>query len=98
MKQKTAIIGLSMISLAALAPSCSEEAGGFGSGEGRIMPTVNIDTEAVTSRAMSRAEVTDVTKDDLSLRIAKKDGSFQKHGTSWQTSTPSRLSRSASTP
>lgn len=78
MKQKTAIIGLSMISLAALAPSCSEEAGGFGSGEGRIMPTVNIDTEAVTSRAMSRAEVTDVTKDDLSLRIAKKDGSFQK--------------------
>lgn len=81
MKNQTAFIGLCMISLAALSTSCSEEAGGFGSGEGRILPAVDIDTETIGSAsasANSRAEVTDISKDDLSLRIAKTDGSFQK--------------------
>ena len=81
MKNQTAFIGLCMISLAALSTSCSEEAGGFGSGEGRILPAVDIDTETIGSASASpnsRAEVTDISKDDLSIRIAKTDGSFQK--------------------
>lgn len=81
MKNQTAFIGLCMISLAALSTSCSEEAGGFGSGEGRILPAVDIDTETIGSASVSpnsRAEVTDISKDDLSIRIAKTDGSFQK--------------------
>lgn len=81
MKQQKAIIGLSMLSFAVLFSSCSEEAGSFGSGEGRIMPTVKIDTECISSSSMtpkSRAEVTDITKEDLSIRIEKKDGSFTK--------------------
>ena len=44
------------------------------------MPTVDIDTETITSEPAapnSRAVVESISKDDLSLRIAKSDGSYQ---------------------
>ncbi len=80
MMKKTVMMGFGAIAIAALS-SCSDEMGGYGSGKGCINPAVDVDTEAVTSRSsepLSRAEYGDITKDMLSLRITKADGSYQK--------------------
>lgn len=79
MRNQVAIVGLCALS-AAMLGACSEELGGFGSGLGRIKPAVDIDTETVSSPTApkSRAEVSGITKEDLSLKISKKDGSFAK--------------------
>ncbi len=80
MMKKTVMMGFGAIAIAALS-GCSDEMGGYGSGKGCINPAVDVDTEAVTSRSsepLSRAEYGDITKDMLSLRITKADGSYQK--------------------
>lgn len=74
--KKTVISGISALVL--LASSCSDFAGQFGSGAGRISPSVGIDTEAVgDSDALSRAEFSDVTAQDLSITLTKYDGSYK---------------------
>ena len=82
MMKKSILLG---ICAASLLCSCSDEWNAPGSRTGRIAPVVGIDTEAVTSRPaapQSRAEGDELTADNLSIRIAKADGSFCKE---WET-------------
>lgn len=76
--KKTVMTGLSAAALVVLTVACSDFGQGYGSGSGRINPTVGIDTEVASSRAASRAEYDAVTDDDLSITLTKLDGSMKQ--------------------
>lgn len=77
MKQQI-IKGMCLTLLAALGVSCAEDFGGYGSGSGHIAPLVGIDTETTgTPQTLSRADGT-ISREDLSLRLTKADGSYTK--------------------
>ncbi|MDE6206588.1 MAG: DUF4493 domain-containing protein [Muribaculaceae bacterium] len=73
---KTVITGICALALAAT--SCSDFTGQFGSGAGRIAPSIGVDTEAVGDKgAISRAEYSDISAADLSMSLTKLDGSYK---------------------
>lgn len=57
---------------------CGEDFNPTGNGSGRIAPTADIDTEVLASVKQGRAEYSDVTAADLSLRLTSADGSYSK--------------------
>lgn len=76
MKQKL-LLGL-MSSSALLFTGCGEDFSPTGNGSGRIDLTADIDTEVLASVKQSRAEYSDITAADLSLKLTSADGSFSK--------------------
>lgn len=76
--KKTIVTGLGATIALLTAVSCSDFAEQYGSGKGRISPAIGIDTESVGDSAPgSRAEYYDVQASDLSITLAKKDGSYK---------------------
>lgn len=73
-------MGIGAIAGSSLLLSCSDDWGTAANGSGRIVPTVDLDREMITSRSTdptSRAlqsRATDLTAADLSIRLTKTDG------------------------
>lgn len=80
--KKTILTVLGALAALSLPVSCSEDFGDNINGNGRIIPTTDINTETIVSRSTSpesRANASraiEVTVADLSLRLTKTDGSF----------------------
>lgn len=76
--KKSIITSALVLALGLFATSCTEEAGGFGSGSGHIAPLVGFDSDVEgMGTALSRAG-DEITVDDLSLILSKNDGSFRQ--------------------
>lgn len=79
MKQKF-LMGLGVLALTLSA--CTEDWGNAGrEGSGYIVPTVDVDLTTISSQKLStRAELSSLTKNDLTLTLTKNDGSFSWSG------------------
>lgn len=77
MIKRTICMGFAVVALAMLV-ACSEEES-YGVGQGRIAPAVSLDGSMVGSRSRGGSEITAA---DLSLTLAKADGSFSQ---TWET-------------
>lgn len=75
--KKSIITKAMILALGLIAASCSDEAGGYGSGTGRIAPSVGCDGDVEgMGQTLSRAG-DEITVDDLSLTLSKDDGSYR---------------------
>lgn len=75
--KKSIITKAMILALGLIAASCSDETGGYGSGTGRIAPSVGCDGDVEgMGQTLSRAG-DEITVDDLSLTLSKDDGSYR---------------------
>lgn len=78
MMKKSIIAKAMILALGLAAVSCSDVTGDFGSGKGRLAPTVGCDSDVEgMGQTLSRA-AGDITADDLSLTLSKDDGSYRQ--------------------
>lgn len=76
--KKKILKGLASLALLVGTVACNDGAGlGFGQGDGKIALTAEINASVASARS-SRAEYTDVTPADLSIRLTSADGSFSQ--------------------
>lgn len=74
--KKTILKGLVLVLATAMTVACSDGIGlGFGQGTGKISLSTEVDASVASGRS-SRAEYTDITPADLSVRLTSSDGSF----------------------
>lgn len=75
--KKSIITKAMILAMGLIGISCSEEAGGYGSGAGRIAPSVGCDSDVEgMGQTLSRAG-DEITVDDLSMTLSKDDGSYR---------------------
>jgi hypothetical protein len=75
------IVGLFALSSGLLFTGCIDDATVVSSGSGRFIPTIDLDTEVVSSRSTSRADgesQAQPSADDLKLTLTATDGSYTK--------------------
>ncbi len=75
--KKSIITKAMILAMGLIGISCSEEAGGYGSGSGRIAPSVGCDSDVEgMGQTLSRTG-DEITVDDLSMTLSKDDGSYR---------------------
>lgn len=75
--KKSIITKAMILAMGLIGISCSEETGGYGSGSGRIAPSVGCDSDVEgMGQTLSRAG-DEITVDDLSMTLSKDDGSYR---------------------
>lgn len=76
--KKKILKGLVLVLSMAMTVACSDGYGlGFGQGTGKISLSTEVDASVASGRS-SRAEYTDITPADLSVRLTSSDGSFSE--------------------